>query len=172
MRRKQVGMYIFHCLFVWIALLFFFSCKASKMSASNDFSVEENLINNVFQPVIVFLNFSLACDSLSNDHTLSLINKIIVDGELKKSTESEELEKGGFRYCILDENAQLLFQKYMPSPLNRTVEYVDDRGYLRKKDIRFEETQFSLRVPLTTEAKYISFFDSQDKQLIIIDLKK
>ena len=145
----------------------FFSCKASKINTSNDVSNDEN--EN--RPVIVFLNCSLVYDTIKKEYSLSLINKIIVEGELKRTTNSEVYGKRDFGYSVLDKNSNVILQKYMPFPLDQTVEYVDDWGGLQKKDIRLDQTQFSLRLPLTSEAKYISF-DWQENQLLLIDLKK
>ena len=153
-----------------ISALIFLSCKASKISTSNDFLNVE--MENEHQPVIVFINCSLAYDTVRNEHNLSLINKIIVEGKIKEASDYRENEKKDFGYCVLNKNAHVIFKKYMPYPLEQTVEYVDQWNSLQKKDIKLEEIQFSLRIPLTTEAKYISFFDRQEKQLLLIDLTK
>ena len=171
-KMRQYSLVIVHNLIIVISLLLFFSCKASKINTSNDFTsvMKENEKVNENQPFIVFLNCSLAYDSIQKEYNLSLINKIIVDGELKKTIDPEVHEKKDFRYSVLDKNAQLIFQKYLPSPLEQTVEYVDEWGSLRKKDIRLDKTQFSLRISLSSDAQYISF-DRQDQQLLLIDLK-
>ena len=159
-------------LIIMISALIFFSCKASKINTSNDISnIEiENEIEH--QPIIVFVNCSLVFDTVRNEHNLSLINKIIVEGKIKETSEFEDNGKKDFGYCVLNKNALIILKKYMPYPLEQTVEYVDQWNNLQKKDIRLEEVQFSLRIPLTTEAKYISFFDRQEKQLLLIDLTK
>ena len=169
---KHFTFVIVHNLIIVISLLVFFSCKASKINTSNDFSsiIKETEKVNENQPFIVFLNCSLEYDSIQNEYNMSLINKIIVDGELKKTVDFEIHEKKDFRYSVLDKHAQLIFQKYLPSPLEQTFEYVDEWGSLRKKDIRLNQTQFSLRISLPSEARYVSF-DRHDKQLLLIDLK-
>ena len=142
------------------------SCKLLKPSTSNDFSSDES------RPMIVFLNCSLVYDSIRQEHNMSLINKIIVDGGLKKNAiDFEVREKGDFRYSALSKNLQVIFQKYMQFPLDKTIEYVDERGNLQKKDIRLDSTQFSLRISLTSEVKYISF-DIREKQLLLINLEE
>ena len=171
-KMRHYTLIIVHNLIIVSSLLIFFSCKASKINTSNDFTtvMKENEKVNENQPIIVFLNCSLVYDSIQNEYNMALINKIIVDGELKKSVDPEAHDKKDFRYSVLDKNAQLIFQKYLPSPLEQTVEYVDEWGSLRKKDIRLDKTQFSLRISLSSEARYISF-DRHDQQLLLIDLK-
>ena len=153
-----------------ITVFIFLSCKVSKINTSNDFSNEESENENV--PTIVFLNCSLVYDSIRNKLDLSLINKIAVEGKLKDYIESEVYEKKDFGYSVLDKNKQVIFKKYMPYPLEKTVEYVDEQNNLRKKDVRLDQIEFSLRISLSPQAKYISFFDRQEKQLLFIDLKK
>ena len=163
-----------HYLIIVISVLIFISCKTSKINVSNDFTNVKNEPEymNEHKPVIVFLNCSLAYDSIRKEYDLSLINKIIVEGKIKESGEIGEVGEKCLKYCVLNKNAQIIMQKYMPSPLEQTVEYVDEWNNLRKKDVRWDNKQFSLRIPLSSEAQYISFFDRQERQLLLIDLTK
>ena len=170
MKIKRQKVSIIRNLTIAILILFFISCKVSKINTSNDFADDAREIEN--KPIIVFLNCSLVYDSIRNEHNLTLINKIIVEGKLRESADSGENEKKDFGYSVLNKNAQVLFQKHISSPLEQTVEYVDEWDNLRKKDVRWDKKEFSLRISLSSEAKYISFFDRQEKQLLLIDLTK
>ena len=171
---KTRGLYIsiVRHLAIAISILIFVSCKVSKINTSSDFADDTPEVKIDNQPIIVFLNCSLVYDSIRNEHNLSLINKIIVEGKLRESSDFEESKRKDFGYSVLNKNAQVIFQKHISSPLEQTVEYVDEWDNLRKKDVRWDKKEFSLRIPLSSEAKYISFFDSQEKQLLLIDLTK
>ena len=142
------------------------SCKVSKLNTSNDISGEEKL------PVIAFFTCLLAYDSIQQEYIMSLINKNIVTGKIKESTiDYKEIEKKEFRYSLLNEKSQVIFQKYMPCPLDKTIEYVDESGKLQKKDIRLDSTDIFLRISLPSAANYLSF-DMQEKQLLLINLQE
>jgi hypothetical protein len=138
----------------------------SKLNTSNNIPNEEKL------PMIAFFTCSLAYDSIQQEYKMSLISKNIVNGKIKESTiDFKENNKRDFRYNLLNEKSQVIFQKYMQCPLDKTIEYVDELGRLQKKDIRLDSTEMFLRISLPPDANYLSF-DMQEKQLLLINLKK
>ena len=111
-------------------------------------------------------------DSVNSVYLLSLINRILTEGKLKESKlNSETTGTKNFSYRVLNKNAQLILQEFIPNPLEITIEYVDDFGNLRKKDITLDSTQFSLRIPLAPDARYISL-EMKGNRLLLIDLNE
>jgi hypothetical protein len=138
----------------------------SKLSTSNNISSEEKL------PTIAFFTCSLTYDSIQQEYKMSLISKNIVNGKIKESTiDFKENNKKDFRYNLLNEKSQVIFQKYIQCPLDKTIEYVDELGRLQKKDIRLDSTEMFLRISIPPDANYLSF-DMQEQQLLLINLKK
>ena len=151
---------------ILVSMTTFQSCKVSKSPVVTNYSSEENS-----NPNIIFLSCSLEYDSIQQSYTMELISKQVIDGKLKNTVvRSEEQEKGDFKYRILDQNSQLISQKYMPCPLDKNIEYVNEQGYLQRKDVRLNSAEVFLRLQLTPDMYYISF-DKQDKQLLLINLK-
>jgi len=101
---------------------------------------------------------------------MSLVSKQDVEGKIK-DTYAEGQEKGDFGYRILNQKKQLISQKYMPCPLDKNVEYVDEQGFLQRKDIRLNSTEVFLRLQLMPEMHYIAF-DRHKQQLLLINLRK
>lgn len=162
---KDFRKFIINSLIILFLILNFSSCKISKQNISADYSALET------KPMIAFLNCSILYDTISQEHKMLLISKIITEGKVKETNKhSETNEKGEFKYCMLDKNNKIISQTYIPNPLIKTIEYVDESGSLAKKDIKLDSTQFSLRISLDPEAKYISF-DIHKNQLLLIDLK-
>ena len=163
---KNFRTHIVNSLTIIILLLSFLSCGISKLNTSNNILIEEKL------PTIAFFICSLAYDSIQQEYKMSLISESIVTGKIKESTiDFQENNKRDFRYNLLDEKSQVIFQKYIQCPLDKTIEYVDELGRLQKKDIRMDSAEVFLRIPLPPNANYLSF-DMQEQQLLLINLKK
>lgn len=144
----------------------FQSCLVTKQSTSTADSTNEN------KPQILFLNCLAKNDSLKQEQEISLINMIITEGKIKAEVNNSKIDKeGGFSYSLLSIDKQVISQTYIANPLNKTIEYVDNNGHLMKKDIRLDRAEFSLRIPLITDAKYLSF-EKRNKQLLLINLRK
>ncbi|RIJ46159.1 hypothetical protein D1614_19500 [Maribellus luteus] len=121
---------------------------------------------------MVFLNCSISHDSIGQEYKMDLIDKIITEGRVKQTTvNSKTYEQDNFRYCLLNKNYQIISFSYMPNPLDKTIEYVDENGLLGKRSIRLDSTQFSLRIPLATGSEFVSF-EKDNKQLLLVDLNK
>ncbi len=149
---------------IFVLVLNFTSCKVLKQNESTATT------NNSNKPLIVFFNCSIQHDSISQEYKIDLVNKIITEGIIKNTTvNSKSYEKGDFKYCLLNKNNQIISFSYMQNPLNKTIEYVDENGHMGKKSIRLDSTQFSLRVQLTADSKYVRF-EKDNKQILLVDL--
>lgn len=122
-------------LFSLILLVATSSCQIANNSRSNgggeaNVSQSENLANT---PQILFLNYSMRRNSAGTNE-LRFINKIVAEGQLKKEPQENRTYKVGDLRCVeLDANAEPIKSTYVPNPLNRTVEYVNELGELSKK---------------------------------------
>jgi len=163
---KNFRTHIINYLTILVLILVFQACKVSKPTTPDNFSSEETL------PMIAFFTYSLIYDSIQQEYKMSLISKHIVNGKIKESiTDFKENNKKDFRYSLLNEKSQVIFQEYLQCPLDKTIEYVDESGRLQKKEIRLDSTEMFLRISLPPDAHCLSF-DMQEKQLLLINLKK
>jgi hypothetical protein len=170
---KNIRLYIVFAAYAFFAIFNLLSCKVSEnLSKTSGRSGQSKSI-----PRIIFLNYSLAYDSLQQEYILRLLNKIITEGKLKNTIDSKNPVAGDLAYSVLDKDMQILYGNYVASPLERTVEYTDNNGRMGKKDIRLDSTQFSLRIPLDPAARFISMElykggGSENVKLLLIDLLK
>lgn len=142
----------------------FASCKVLKQNESTA------IPGNSDKPLIVFLNCSISYDSIGQEYNMDMIDKTITEGRIKKPiVDSDTYEEDDFKYCLLDKNKQIISIFYMKNPLNKTIEYVDENGLLKKKSINLDSAPFSLRIQLTSDSKYVRF-EKDNKQLLTIDL--
>jgi len=173
MQKENAKRQFFNGLTLLVLILIFQSCKVSKLNTSNDIvnDITSNIVSEEKLPMLAFFTCSLAYDSIQQEYKMSLISKTVVTGKIKESIiDSKENKKRELRYSLLNEDSQVIFQKYMQCPLEKTIEYVDESGRLQKKDIKLDSTEVYLRIYLPLEAHYLSFY-MQEKQLLLINLK-
>ncbi|WP_298555436.1 hypothetical protein [uncultured Algibacter sp.] len=135
-----------------ICLSFFSGCKNSKTISENQSKKEIQTT-----PKILFLNYSI--EKTSNvKRSIQFINKKIVEGKLKPNR-LDSLEngiKGDLIFTELDKKSKVLNQILIKNPLIRTVEYLDDSKQFQTKIIKSDKTQFSVRLQLKSDTKYIT----------------
>jgi hypothetical protein len=162
---------------LWIVLISMtmaLSCKVSERTAGTA-NMDKVAVDT---PKIIFLNYSISEDKTDQEYSIRLINKIITNGKIKEnsilpfSPEMDDLE-----YIISDKNQNVLMRNFIPNPLNKTLEFVDDNGQLAKKDMRLDSSQFSLRIQLDPAAKYILLErykgpDAENIHLSVVDITK
>lgn len=96
----------------------------------------------------IFVNFELSKNK-DNSIELKLIDKIVVDGKIKKNNLAISNPKVGDFKCVeLDERKNPIQHFYLSNPLNKRVEYVDDDGQLSSKNVELETTTLSIRMQL------------------------
>jgi hypothetical protein len=107
-------------------------------------------------PQLIFINYK-ATKSKGNLIRIELINKKIVDGNLKKGDSRESISSEmNFKCVQLDENTIVIDSLYISNPLIKDVEYVNDDGSLSKKRIELDSAEFSVRLQLNHRTKFIS----------------
>ena len=100
-------------------------------------------------PTILFLNYEIARDTENSAYSARLINKVAVNGTIKPDLAQAKLaEAGDLELQVLDKNETLLHILYIPDPLEKVVEFVNDRGELQKNEISLDIAEFSVRIQL------------------------
>jgi hypothetical protein len=116
-------------------------------------SDEENTIE---LPRILFLNYSIVNNNLIDEYKITLINKIISEGQIKETTtEFQKPKIDDLEYIVLDKKSQAIKRGFLANPLNKTIEYVTEDGKLAKKDIRLDSALFALRIQLKPIAESV-----------------
>ncbi len=131
-----------------ILILIISSCKTIKQSPIE-------IIDIPYTPKIVFLNCKILKHS-DNTISISLINKIIAEGNLKVKGNEDNLKIDGNLECAqLDGNSLSLESLSMPNPLVKNVEYIDSSGSLSMKQISLDSTDFMIRMQLNSATKFV-----------------
>ncbi len=128
------------------------SCNPPKNTYSSDpqgSKVEET-------SKIMFLDYQLTRDSTKSTYEARLINMIIREGKIKDDpNNSGQAEKDDLELMVLDRNLQTLTHRYIPNPLDKSVEYVNDAGQFERKMIHLDSAQFSIRLQIDPGASSI-----------------
>ncbi len=157
-----------HFAFVFLSLILILSLMSCKVTKELKPGSTEQEINS---PEIAFFTFSLAYDSVQNEYSMALIDKKVVPGKIKESAgESFIHTENKLIYKLLNKNSEIISEKKIASPLERTVEYADDTGKLQKQTIRLDSAELFLRLSLPPEARFLSF-EMEEKDVLIINLK-
>jgi hypothetical protein len=122
------------------------SCFVSRSNART-----EKSINNIsVTPKIIFLNYSVNSPKSNGEPEIWLIDKFITEGKMKINSAMTELPKPGDLKCILLDNHLIPIDSLLISdPLNVTVESVDEKNQLFKREIAKDSAEFSIRLQLT-----------------------
>lgn len=136
-------------------------CKSGK-STSNTLSQTKN------EPKILFLNYTIEKTD-NNRRVVSLINKKIVDGKLKPQTfhAIENGKAGDLVFTELNKSSKTLNQILIKNPLVKHMEYVDDSKQFQKTIIKSDKMQFSIRLQLKNNTKYITISNFASSEPLI-----
>ena len=104
---------------------------------------------------VIFLNYKISKNT-SNTVELSLINKIISEGKLKKKYQNKTNYTIGDFICIQqDINSVAIDSIHIPNPLIKNIESSDVSGKLSRKKITLDNTTISTRMQLNSATKFI-----------------
>ena len=145
-----------------IMACFFFTMLlgcASKQSLSTNM----NEIETTSQ--IIFLNYAIKKTSNGN-RTIRFINKKVTEGKLKNHNNKsiENSVPGDLQLFQLDKKSNILQTTIVKNPLTKTIEYVDESKSFQTKSFDLDSVQFSLRLQLKSNTKYISIHDISDSK--------
>ncbi|WP_298530521.1 hypothetical protein [uncultured Algibacter sp.] len=134
-----------------------YSCSSTKNPAENKQTVENT-------PKIIFLNYSIKHEN--NGHVLvKLINTIKTDGKLKKTINAYNQEgiPGDLKCNQLNKKQKPLQSVLIKNPLSKDFEYVDDFKEFKIAHVELDSTEFSVRLQLLPDTKYVSITNYQQK---------
>ena len=126
-------------------------------------------------PKLLFLNYNITKNS-DGKKAIQFINKIITDGKLKTIANSNyEKNYGDLECAELDENLNTIERIHIKDPLVKIFEYVNDFDTFETKMIEVDSSQFSVRLQLHENTKFIAIneitnSDKENKTLIITKL--
>jgi len=133
---------------------------------------------------IVFLTLSLVYDSDLQEYRMDLTDKKVVPGRLRRNAihghGNPSGDFGELEYQILDENSNLVNQSFLPWPLERSVEFVNEEGRLQRADVHLDTAQVVLRLQLTPQTRRVVFDAKRGRAprgenaqpLLVIDLDR
>ncbi|ALJ04797.1 hypothetical protein APS56_06530 [Pseudalgibacter alginicilyticus] len=158
---KQIKLPI--TLLSYVLLGIFTSCISNKSIATHEPSTESH-------PKIIFLNYSIKKDS-NNSRNIEFIDKKITEGTLKNINSEVLGVNGDLVFLQLDKKSKPLEHLIIKNPLSKSMEYLDESKSFQRKQINLDSIQFSIRLQLNPETKYISINDvnaleNQSKSLI------
>ena len=139
---------------IYTTLLILLTCCTSL--EKNTISDTTNDISTLTKSKIIFLNYKVTKD-VDKKIKVNLINKIIVEGTLKKNTPRLINNTNDDFVCVqLDKNLLPLDSLQISNPMIKNIEYVKSSGLLGKKRIELDTTEFSVRMQLNPLAKFVS----------------
>lgn len=153
---------------LWFLLTLTMACHAPRHAAGPENS---ELLPDDSQRIL-FLNYEITRDTVNSTFTARLINKVTVAGKIKsEKVPIAQAETGDLELQVLGKNQQILKTLYISNPLDKVVEFVNDRGELQKNVISLNTAEFSVRFQLepdaaTTLLKLISGPDSENTVLL------
>ena len=154
------------CLMIFVCVLFV-NCN-SKFIRDQAETSTPNLSSD---PKIIFLNYNI----LKSDDDLTIANlhsKIIVEGKIKKQTETEtETKKGDIKCVQLDQQNSKIEEVHIKNPLSKNIEYVTSSGELATKQIEIDSAQLSIRMQLNHLTEYISLELCGESNTILLKTK-
>lgn len=154
----------YHCLHritLLLTLFLFLGCKSAK-NTSNSGSQIEN------EPKILFLNYSIKKTN-TGKREITFINKKIATGKVKQKP-FEPIENAipnDLVFTELNKKKKVINQGVIKNPLVKKVEYVDESKNFQTKVIDFDEMQFSIRLQLKNETKYITISNFAENEPLI-----
>ena len=132
-------------LILFLALQFT-ACGSKKIISTN---------NENYPPKLIFLNYNI--DKFENGKkSIRFINKIITDGKLKHNQYQENGTLGDLECNQLDKNSNILQRIVLKNPLVKVIEYIDETKNFKVKKVTLSSTEFSLRLKLEPNAKYVT----------------
>lgn len=127
-------------------------------------------INVSVAPKIIFLN-CLVSKNLDETIKVKLVNKIITEGNLKRHNQNTAPYVEGDYKCIqLDMNSLPIDSLYISNPLITNIEYAGASGILNKKRIELDSADFSIRMQLDLQTKFIILKSTNNPNTILLEL--
>jgi len=68
---------------------------------------------------------------------------------------ADQAEIDDLELLVVDRNQQIISHRYIPNPLDKSVEYVNDAGQFERLMIHLDSAQFSVRLQIEAGASSI-----------------
>lgn len=152
-----------------ILLILLTGCTALKKNVISDTT---NEISSFAESKIIFLNYRVT-KALDKTIKINLINKIITEGNLKKKIQKTTNNANNDFVCVqLNKKLLPIDSLQIINPLIKNIEYVKSSGSLGKKQIELDDVEFSVRMQLKPNTKFISLkmINSPNSTLLKIQL--
>lgn len=103
---------------------------------------------------MLFLTYEITRNRADSSWSAQLVNRVVASGSLKKDPGTlMQAAAGDLELQVLDRNQQIMASYYIPNPLDRRVEYVNDAGGLEQKTVSLDKAQFSFRLQMDPGAR-------------------
>jgi hypothetical protein len=136
-----------------ILLILLASCTSLKKSTTKTLTTETS-VSKISK--IIFLNYKVSKD-LNNKIEISLVDKIITEGSLKKNQRNKITNNLNNLICTQqDLNLVAIDSIFIANPLIKNIEYADDSGKLSRKTIELDSIITSIRMDLKPQTKFIT----------------
>ena len=152
---------------LWIMVISLVSCNPPQHTYSSD--QEDSKAGEALK--ILFLDYQLTRDATDSTYVAQLINMIIRNGTIKEDQHNaSEAVKDDLELLVLDRNQQTISHRYIPNPLDRSVEYVNDAGQFERRMIHLDSAQFSIRLQIESGAGSIVLnrFIANDAEALLL----
>ena len=151
----------------FLLFILIIGCASKQLVIDHNSDIEE-------QPKLLFLNYMI--NKMDNgEKNIKLINQIITDGTLKKMTKtSDEKSLGDLECATYDKDLNQIGIHSIKNPLKKIMEYINDLGNFEKKIFDLDSAQFSIRLQLQYDVKYIKISElttKGQKELITTELE-
>ncbi|GAL88216.1 hypothetical protein [Jejuia pallidilutea] len=125
--------------------------------ANQEISASEKKSEIRYKPKIVFLNYSVKKNE-NNTKIVTFLNSKKVDGTLKDQKKIlDKKGKLGDLVCTqLDASSSIVSQQLVKNPLKKTIEYVDETKNFKVVQMELDSSEFTVRLQLYPETKYIA----------------
>ena len=148
MHQTKIGLKALFMLIMVISM----SCNPPKNTLSSD--PNGNKVEETSK--ILFLDYQLTRDSTRTNYNAQLINMIIREGIIKDvMNDKDQAVKDDLELLVLDKYQQTMKRRFIPNPLDRSVEFVNDAGQLEHKMLHLDSVQFSVRLQIEPGASSI-----------------
>ncbi|MFT5964542.1 MAG: hypothetical protein ACI9L6_001285 [Flavobacterium sp.] len=135
---------------------------------SPKYIIHQSVTPIISTPKIIFLNYKI---SRIPDELVEIIyvNKIITEGKLKDNfTNDFNPKKGDIKLIQMNSRHQAIDSIYIPNPLYKTVEFVNELEQMEKKTMKLDSAEFYVRMQLNPKTMFVTVcsHDNPYKQLI------
>ena len=155
------------CLLLFV--LSFLSCTPKNKSLASAKVIENEI------PQIVFLTFNVVKDTLTKKVSISLKNKIVVNGKFKDQEQISAKNSPNNLTLVFGNGNKVLKEIYIEHPLYKRVDVYGDKGEISTKEINLTTAEFTLRIEKQKEInkvtihEFVNFTETKSINILKLD---